>query len=191
MILPEPDSGFSALGKVCAKRSPFERGYTMSEVLVVLALIALVVMFSLTHAIGWMGRVESRGAVYAIQSFLQRARMEAVSRNRACRFTVDTATGKMRVYDLVDVASTTDDLLLADTTLSPKVSFARPDSGAAVTLASISGTTYGATFASDGSLSAGAGIVSLLGGAGYLRVSLYGAGGAAVERWNGASWVTP
>jgi type IV fimbrial biogenesis protein FimT len=172
-------------------RGSFERGYTLSEVLVVLAIFALVLMFSLTHAIGWMGRVESRGAVYSVQSFLQRARMEAVSRNRACRFTVDTATGRMRVFDLVDAASNSDDILLSDTTLSSKISFARPDSGTAVTLASISGTTYGATFASDGSLSAGAGIVALLGGAGYLRVSLYGAGGTLVERWNGASWVAP
>jgi len=172
-------------------RSSLERGYTMSEILVVLAILAFVLMFSLTHAIGWMGRAECRGAVYSVQSFLQRARMEAVSRNRACRFTVDTTTGRMRVFDLVDVASNSDDLLLSDTTLSGKISFARPDFGAPVTLASISGTTYGATFASDGSLSAGAGIVSLLGGAGYLRVSLYGAGGAAVERWNGTAWVAP
>ena len=172
-------------------RGRFERGATLSEILVVLAIVALVLMLSLTYAIGWIGRAECRGGVYSMQSFLQRARMEAVARNRACRFTVDTATRKMRVIDLVDVSSSSDDLLLADTTLSPKLSFARPDSGAAVTLDSISGTTYGATFASDGSLSAGAGVVSLLGGAGYLRVSLYGAGGTVVERWDGASWVAP
>jgi len=173
------------------KRSRFESGYTLSELLVVLAMVALVLMLSLTYAIGWIGRAECRGGVYAMQSFLQRARMEAVARNRACRFTVDTATRKMRVYDLVDVASNSDDLLLSDTTLSPKLSFARPDPGAAVTLSSISGTTYGATFASDGSLSAGAGVVTLLSGEGYLRVSLYGAGGATIERWNGAAWVAP
>ena len=173
------------------RRRAFERGVTLSEILVVLAMVALLLMISLTYAIGWIGRAECRGAVYSMQSFLQRARMEAVARNRACRFTVDTATGKMRVFDLVDAASNSDDLLLSDTTLSPKLSFARPDSGAAVTLSSISGTTYGATFASDGSLSAGAGVVSLLAGDGYLRVYLYGAGGAAVERWNGAAWVAP
>ena len=189
--MSEPDSGFSELGKARPGRNPFENGYTISEVLVTLAIFALVVMFSLTYAIGWMGRMESRGAVYSVQSYLQRARMEAVSRNRTCRFTLDTATRQMRVYDLVDVASATDDLLLADTTVPSKVSFARPDPGAPVTLASISGTTYGATFDSDGSLSAGAGVVSLKGGTGYLRVSLYGAGGAAVERWDGASWVAP
>lgn len=174
-----------------SRRRSFESGYTISELLVVLAVFALVLMFSLTHAIGWMGRVESRSAVYSVQSFLQRARMEAVSRNRACLFTLDTATGTIRVVDLVDVASNSDDLLVSAASLSPRISFARPDSGAAVTLASISGTTYGATFASDGSLSAGSGVVSLLGGAGYFRVSLYGAGGAVVERWNGASWVAP
>ena len=174
-----------------SSRSPLERGATLSELLVVLAIVALVLMLSLTYAIGWIGKAECRGGVYSMQSFLQRARMEAVARNRACRFTVDTATRKMRVINLVDVANNSDDLLLSDTTLSSKLSFARPDTGDAVTLASISGTTYGATFASDGSLSAGAGVVSLLAGDGYLRVNLYGAGGAAIERWDGAAWVAP
>jgi prepilin-type N-terminal cleavage/methylation domain-containing protein len=168
-----------------------ERGFTISEVLVVLALAALVLTISFTQAIGWIARAESRSAVYSVQSFLQRARMEAVSRNRACMFTLDTATRQIRVVDLVDGSINSNDILLSNTTLSEKISFARPDSGAAVTLASISGSTYGATFGSDGSLSAGAGIVSVLGGPGYLRVSLYGAGGAAVERWDGTAWVTP
>jgi prepilin-type N-terminal cleavage/methylation domain-containing protein len=168
-----------------------ERGYTISEVLVVLAIAALLLTVSFSQAIGWIGNAECRGAVYSVQSFLQRARMEAVSRNRACMFTLDTATRRMQVLDLVDGVSNSDDILVSDTTLSSKLGFARPDSGAAVTLALISGTTYGATFGSDGSLSAGAGIVAVLGGPGYFRVSLYGAGGAAIERWDGTSWVTP
>ena len=91
----------------------------------------------------------------------------------------------------MDVGNTGDDILVCDATLSPKVGFARPDSGSAVTLATISGSTYGATFASDGSVSAGSGLVALLGGDGYYRVNLYGAGGAAVERWDGSAWATP
>ena len=168
-----------------------ERGFSLPEMLLLLAIAGLIATLSVTYAVAWLGRADSRGAVYSVQTFLQRARMEAVSRNRACRFTVDTSTRRARVYDLVDPADTTDDLLLSDTTLSSKVSFARPDSGSAVTLAWISGSTYGATFASDGSVSAGAGLVVLQGGDGYFRVNLYGAGGAAVERWNGGSWVTP
>ena len=186
-----PGVAMPAYGRTQVNRSKDERGFSLPEMLFLLAIVGLVATMSVTYAIAWLGRAESRGAVYSVQTFLQRARMESVARNRACRFTVDTATRQARVYDLVDVADTTDDILLSDTTLSSKVSFARPDSGSAVTLASISGSTYGATFASDGSVSAGSGIVALLGGDGYFRVNLYGAGGASIERWNGASWVTP
>jgi prepilin-type N-terminal cleavage/methylation domain-containing protein len=167
------------------------RGFTIPELLVVLALCAVVLTLTVTYAIRWLGRVESRGAAFTIESFLQRARMEAVSRNRDCRFTVDTATRRVRVIDLMDPADTGDDLVVADATLSTKVDFARPDFGSPVTLTFISGTTYGATFASDGSLAAGTGLVSLLGGDGFLRVSLYGAGGASVEQWDGSNWVAP
>lgn len=172
-------------------RRLLERGFSLPGLLLVLAIAGMIATLSVTYAVGWLGRAESRGAVYSMQTFLQRARMEAVARNRACRFTVDTATRQASVYDLVDIADPTDDILLSDTTLSAKVDFGRPDTGSNVTLALISGSTYGATFASDGTVSAGSGLVSLLGGDGYFRVNLYGAGGAAVERWDGASWVTP
>jgi Tfp pilus assembly protein FimT len=159
--------------------------------LVVLAIASLVLMVTITYAVAWLGRAESRNAVYAMEAFMQRARMESVARSRACRFTLDSSTGVMNVYDLVDVSNTGDDILLASTTLSTKVSFARPDGGSAVTLGAISGSTYGATFAADGSVSAGSGLVALLGGDGYFRVDLYGAGGASVTRWDGAAWIVP
>lgn len=176
---------------VAADRRRRERGYTLPELLLLLAIEGVVVTLSVTYAVAWLGRAESRGAVYSIQTFLQRARMEAVARNRPCRFTVDTATGQARVLDLVDLSDTSDDILLTDTTLDGKVSFARPDVGAPVTLTPMAGSTFGATFAADGSVSAGSGMVALLGGDEYFRVNLYGAGGASVERWSGASWVTP
>ena len=93
------------------------------------------------------------------------------------------------MYDLNDPASASDDILLHDVTLSSKISFARPDSGSAVTLTTLGGNLYGAIFASDGSVSAGAGLIALQGGDGSYRISLYGAGGVRVERWDGSSWV--
>jgi Tfp pilus assembly protein FimT len=179
------------VGMAGAAPSASARGLTMPELLVVFAICSVLLAVTTSYAIGWLGRVEGRAAAFTAESFLQRARMEAVSRNRDCQFTVDTATKHMRVIDLMDPANATDDLILADVTLSSKVDFARPDFGSAVTLTLISGTTYGATFSSDGSLSSGTGLVALKAGDGYLRVSLYGAGGAAVEQWDGVNWVTP
>ena len=168
-----------------------ERGVSVPELLAMMAIAAALVMVSATYSIAWLSRTEGRSAVYTVQTFVQRARMEAVARNRSCRFTVDTATGTIRVLDLVDFANTSDDLVLANATLSTKVGFARPDFGSAVTLESISGTTYGATFDSSGALSAGAGLVALAGAQDYFRVNVYGAGATSVERWDGTSWGTP
>jgi prepilin-type N-terminal cleavage/methylation domain-containing protein len=112
-----------------------ERGYTLSEVLVVLAIAALLLTVSFSQAIGWIGNAECRGAVYSVQSFLQRARMEAVSRNRAChvhaghRDAEDACPRSRRRRRATRMTSS-----MSDTTLPSKIGFARPDSGAAVTL---------------------------------------------------------
>ena len=191
MATAEPGAGRIARGRRGEARRRFESGVSFPELLALMAIVALVLMVSVTYAIGWLSRVESRGAAYTVQAFLQRTRMEAVSRNHPCRFTVDTATGRIRVLDLVDVANASDDIIVSDATLSSKVGFARPDFGSPVTLSWISGSIHGATFDSGGSLAAGAGFVSLLGGEGYLRVNVYDAGGTSVERWDGAAWVAP
>ena len=166
-----------------------EQGMSLAEVTVVMVVVAIVATAVATYAIPWLGREEMRGAIYQVQQYLQLARVQAITRNRSCRFQIDTASRRMTIFDLNDPSSSTDDILLNDATLSTKVSFARPDSGSAVTLASLGGTLYGATFSSDGSVSAGAGLVSMQGGDGSYRVSLYGAGGVRVERWDGTAWV--
>jgi prepilin-type N-terminal cleavage/methylation domain-containing protein len=166
-----------------------ERGMSLAEVTVVMVVMAIVATAAATYTIPWLGREDMRGAVYQVQQFLQLARVQAISRNRSCRFQIDTSSRRMTVLDLNDPASTTDDILLDDATLSSKITFARPDGGSAVTLSSLGGNLYGATFASDGSVPAGAGLVAIQGGDGSCRVSLYGAGGVRVERWNGTAWV--
>ena len=166
-----------------------ERGMSLAEVTVVMVVVAIIATATATYTIPWLGREEMRGAVYQVQQYLQLARVHAISRNRSCRFQIDTSSRRMTVFDLNDPASTTDDILLNDATLSSKISFARPDSGSAVTLTSLGGNLYGATFASDGSVSAGAGLVAMQGGDGSYRVNLYGAGGVRVERWDGSAWV--
>lgn len=161
---------------------------SLAEVTVVMVVAAIVVAAAATYSIPWLGREEMRGAIYEVQQLLQLARVQAITRNRACRFQVDTGSRTIAVYDLNEVADATDDLLLHRATLSSRVSFARPDTGSAVTLASLGGDLYGATFSSDGSVSAGAGLVALQGGDGSYRISLYGAGGVRVERWDGSAW---
>jgi Tfp pilus assembly protein FimT len=120
--------------------------------------------------------------------FLQLARIEAITRNRACRFGIDGTARRILVYDLNDPSDATDDLPIADATLSSHVSFGSPTGGAAITLTHVSGDTYQATFSPDGSVSSGSGSISMRGRDHFERIALYGAGGTRVERWNGSAW---
>jgi hypothetical protein len=105
-----------------------------------------------------------------------------VSRNRDCRFVIDSQKGELQVRD------TLDDALLHERQLPGSVVVARPDSGTAVTLDLVGGTTYRAVFSSDGTVSGGTGAVYLRGGDSFGSVSLFGAGGVEIHRWNGTEW---
>ena len=166
-----------------------ERGMSLAEITVVMVVMAVIVTAVGSYSLPWLGREEMRGAVYQVQQFLQLARAQAITRNRECVFEVDTSSRRIRVLDRNDPASTTDDILLHDATLSSKIAFARPDTGGAMTLTSLGGSLYGATFSSDGSVASGAGLIALQGGDGSYRINLYGAGGVRVERWDGSAWV--
>ena len=166
-----------------------ERGMSLAELTIVMVLVAIITTAVATYSIPWLGREEMRGAVYTIQEYLQLARVQAVSRNRDCRFLIDSGSRQVFVVDLNDPSTGSDDISLYSATLSSRVTFARPDTGSAVTLAAVSGSLYQATFASDGSVSAGAGLIAVQGGDGNYRINLYGAGGVRVERWTGSSWV--
>ncbi len=165
-----------------------ERGSSLAEITVVMVIAAIVVTAAGTYTIPWLGREEMRGAVYQIQKYVQLARARAITRNRDCRFAIDPSSRHIQVIDLNDPANTGDDLILQDSVLTSRISFANADGGAAVTLTSLGGNVYGATFASDGSVSSGAGVIALQGGDGSYRLNLYGAGGVRVERWGGSAW---
>ena len=167
-----------------------EKGMTLFELVAVLGLASAALLATATYALPWIARERSRSAVYDVQSYLQLTRIEAVSRNRECRFVVDTATRILQVYDGNATSSTSDDRLLYETTLPTKVTFARPDSGTAVTLSQIgTSTKYQTIFSSDGIVTQGTGLVSVLGGNEYNRVQVYAAGGVTVDRWSGSNWL--
>lgn len=166
-----------------------ERGMTIPELLVVLALAAAVFLLAGSYALPWVQQQTMQSAVYDVQSHLQLARVEAITRNRTCRFEVDTATRLVRVFDVMDPADLTDDVLLHSSQLDTDVAFSDPEGGDAVTLSQIGTTTaYEAWFRSDGVVTVGVGDIRLLGGQRYNRVSVFGAGGTQVDRWNNGGW---
>ena len=166
-----------------------QRGMTLVELLVVLALAAIAFLAAGSFALPWVQQQTMQSAIYAVQTHLQLARVEAITRNRACRFEVDTATRVVSVYDVMDPADLSDDVLLHRSTLDTDIDFSRPEGGGAVTPSQIGTTTkFETVFRSDGVVTAGVGDVVLLGGLRYNRISVFGVGGTQVERWNNGAW---
>ena len=121
---------------------------------------------------------------------LQLTRIEAVSRNRDCRMVVNTGNRTLQVLDTNGTSTPSDDTQLYTRTLPSSISFARPDSGVAVGFSQVGGSSvYEVVFTSEGTVSTGVGSAHVFGGKRYGRISVFGAGGTAVERWDGSNWI--
>ena len=166
-----------------------ERGMSFAEVVVVMALVAILATASVTFVLPWLDREEMRGAIYQVQQAMQMGRSQAIARNRDCRLILDTTTGQIALVDLNDPLVLTDDIVLHRLSLPDGVTFSRPDMGLPVTLAAVGGGLFQATFSADGSVTAGVGLVALEGGDGSYRINLYGAGGVRIEKWDGSQWI--
>ena len=166
-----------------------QKGITLIELLIVVAMVSLAMLAVATYTLPWLAKEDLRGAVYDVQTYMQLARIEAVSRNRPCRFVIDTSSGRIAVIDTNGTLATiADDVVLYNSVLPDNVAFARPDSGAAVTLNNPSGSIYQTLFGDDGIVALGTGKVGLLGGTTYKQIQVFGAGGIQVQSWNGTKW---
>lgn len=166
-----------------------ERGTSLVELMVVVSLAGLLLATTANFSVGWLDREDVRSASHQTREALQVARVQAISRNRKCRFTIDTSTRVIRVIDLVDPSDNSDDIILSSLILSSSVNFSRPDFGPAITLPLLGGTVFKATFESDGAVdSEGGGNIALAGGGRSNRISLRDAGGIKIDRWNGSAW---
>jgi Tfp pilus assembly protein FimT len=161
---------------------------TLLEALLVMALAAVVLIAGADYSISWIARENMRSAIYDVQTFIQLARVEAVSRNHECRFVVDSSAQTLQVLDTNGTGTTSDDTELYRRALPSSVDLARPDSGAPVTLTAVDTNLFETTFTPDGTVSNGTGQIYLYGGERYGRISVFGAGGTRVERWNAGSW---
>jgi prepilin-type N-terminal cleavage/methylation domain-containing protein len=166
-----------------------ERGYTILEILVVLLIASLVVTMGTAFGVPWINRERARSATFQIQTQLQLARIQAVSRNRATLFLLDVATPRVQIVDLNDPLTGIDDILLYDLVLSKRLAFTHPQGTDPVTLEPVYGPYFQATFAANGTVFEGAGAIVLHGGDRYDRLTLHGAGGTRVDHWDGAAWV--
>ena len=167
-----------------------ESGMTLIEIMVVLVIASLVISVAFVYSLPWLSKETMRSTAFDVQTYLQLARIEAVSRNRNVRFVIDTGNKQLEVWDGMGTASTVDDEVLYLTDIASSIEFVNPGVGDAVTMAQIGGgDEYQCIFSSDGTVGTGAGgAVVVYGGEEYGRVSVFDAGGIQVEKWNNGAW---
>jgi prepilin-type N-terminal cleavage/methylation domain-containing protein len=168
-----------------------EGGFTLLELVSVLAIAAVLIAMTMFVAGPMIGNESGRGAMYELQMLAQLARMEAVARNRECRLLLCPASREMLVIDTRGTtADPSDDEVLHGTVLPESVTFERPDAGSAVNWASIGGTPewFQVRFASDGTVEAGEGDVIVHGGERYGKVAVFVSGGTQVTTWTTGGW---
>lgn len=71
-----------------------QRGITMMEIMVSVAIIAIVMSIGIPNLSAWMQDVQVRSTAESVMSGLQLARAEAVRRNTTVRFNLTDTTGK-------------------------------------------------------------------------------------------------
>lgn len=165
-----------------------QAGIGMIEILVVLTLSTIVLGSATALSGEWMNRERARSVGYELQTSIQLARTEAVMRNRDCRVTIDIAARRVAVWDGMGTPEVTDDVLLRALDLPDTVRFERPDGVDPVTLDEPNPGMFQASLGSAGTAVTGGGEVGLHSGDRYLRLTLAGAGGLRIQRWNGTGW---
>lgn len=166
-----------------------DAGMTLPELLMILALAALLLVATAAYSVPWLARESMRSAAYEVQRAIQTARIQAVSRNHECRFAINTTSRLLRVVDTMGTAAIGDDQILDEVRLPETISFARPDVGLPVTMAPLGGSWFGARFNSEGTVLQGWGEIVMFGGDRFGRISLFAAGGVQADRWSGSSWL--
>ena len=166
-----------------------QRGLTLIELIVVVAVVSVMVGITVAYSLPWLAKETMRSGANDVQSFMQLAKIEAVSRNRECRFVVDASSGTLEVWDSLGTGDDSDDVRLHLSSLPTSIAFERPDFGDVITLEQIdSSLRFQSVFGSDGVISSGDGAVFLRGGEGFGNVEVYAAGGIEMHYWNGSTW---
>ncbi|GGC71216.1 GspH/FimT family pseudopilin [Undibacterium terreum] len=122
--------------------SAFEKGFTMVELVIGIAIVAIVMAIGMPSYGTWILNSKLRGAAESIQSGLQVARAEAVRRNAAVKFTL--GSGSSWTVGCVTVSATCPAVLQSRAT--------GDGSSAAVTVNAVDGTPI--TFDSFGRMTA-------------------------------------
>lgn len=91
-------------------------GFTLIELMIVIAIIAIFAAFLTPNVIGWMPEYRLKSAVMEMGSRIQQARLAAIKENQNCTMSFNTSNG---TYNITCLDNMTVDL----TDYGPNVSF--------------------------------------------------------------------
>ena len=74
-----------------------DSGFTLVELMIVIAVSAIIVMFAVPGVLGWMPNYRLKGAANDLYSNLQWAKLNAVKENKEWAVVFDTANGQYHI----------------------------------------------------------------------------------------------
>ena len=173
------------------RRSWKASGFTLIELMVVLAILAMAASFTAPHLQKWMRSYRLKGAVMDLHSNMQLAKANAVKENRPWLLQFD-ASG---TYTVIQCLTNTcaDGTLNSDYRVSKTVHFASVYGNEILFKNPASSTLFERNplvFERNGTtLNAGFAYLSNAVYSSYYRVGTeYIAGAVRIQRWNGAEW---
>jgi type IV fimbrial biogenesis protein FimT len=97
-----------------------ECGFTLVELVTVITVIAILMATSIPVVMNWMPEYRLKRAARDLYSNMQRAKLQAVRSNDACRIFFNTAAGTYRIQDIGPdgIWDTADDILRMPVTLA-------------------------------------------------------------------------
>lgn len=150
-----------------------KKGFSLFELMIVIAIIAILSAITVPNLIGWYRNQGLRNAVVELQSNLQLAKMNAVKQNQSCSININTGAGS---YNIPDIGKT-----VSLASYSGGVVFGSPPG---------QGTTAGLlTFNSRGFCSPfGSIYLTNRDNSAYYRTQVIISGGVVTSKWNGSNW---
>ena len=166
-----------------------QRGLSAVEAVVAISVACLLISAGVAAFRPFGGGSDTAEALAQLEVLAQRARVEAVQRQRACRLVLDTTDWSLRVLDSLGTADERDDDVLLQRAMPAAIRLGRPDGGSPSTFARSRHSAHELLFTARGNVPDGPGELVLSDGQRYGRLRAQRDGTLAVETWDGRGWV--
>lgn len=183
------------------ERPAYERGFTLIEMLVVLAIFSVAAMLSIPYLSAQIQRSKLLGVASQVSGLMRLARLDAIKNSRSAMVVIDLSAKKVNAFTDRNTNNQPDaDEVIGEVILPNSVIFGAPGdvTGAASVdgFTAFAGNPNMALFRSDGSIAATGAFRFQsqqvgTGGINYLEVNVSPAATAriALRKWESSAWV--